>query len=60
MIISDWFASAFAPLGAWAWSVEKRLAKVEAIAEKLDDVDEKVERLVSHLIGHSDPPVAPK
>ena len=45
------FLIASVPLLGWAFWVERRLAAIQAIAEKLNSVDEKVERLVDHLLG---------
>ncbi len=38
------------PVISWAGYVESRLAKIEAIKEKVDSTDAKVERLVEHLL----------
>lgn len=38
------------PALTWAGYVESRLAKIDAIKEKVESTDAKVERLVEHLL----------
>lgn len=53
-MIPDWLWAVVPPLGGWAWSVEKRLNKIDSIKESLDKVDSRTEKLVDHLIGTAD------
>jgi hypothetical protein len=45
---------AAAPIFTWGWSVEKRLAKLDALKEIADKTDSKVEKIYDHLIGSHD------
>lgn len=44
-------AWASAPLLGWGWSVEKRLAKLDAIKEKVDSTDARTQALYVHFLG---------
>lgn len=49
--MNEWVAWAGIPVAGWVISVERRLASLGAIKEKVDDVDEKVDKIVDHLLG---------
>ena len=38
------------PAGGWVISVERRLSEAQAIKDRVDSIDEKLDLLVAHLI----------
>lgn len=46
--------AALVPMVGWALYVEKRLASIEAVEKKVDEVSTDVKALVLHLIGKKD------
>jgi len=50
MIHEGWFVAAAAPVLGWALSIEKRLATLKAMSITVTRIDERLEKLVDHII----------
>jgi hypothetical protein len=49
-MVKTTLALVVAPIGGWAFNMERRVAKLEAMKDKVDHTAEQVDRIVEHMI----------
>jgi hypothetical protein len=49
--IQSFFSLAIIPIGGWAWSVEKRLWKIDQMAENVAEIRARQETIYERILG---------